>query len=319
MPSPRKQIRAEDLAVIKHFRLLSQLTNNRRIAASLATIATVGGLTAGYASCGKKKSSKQPTQRELPEAPPLVDPANGKSVVIDTAPLGLDGKWAFESFECTSGKITPWAKLENTLVGPDGLVTPTMRGMQAGRETTISSGRVRRSHVWTIDGTSASRLTKIEYFSLKDLSSGATEATAWLSTTKSYMLNRTVEGRLILVHGKMETPVFKNDWILQPLSTLLENLGKGTESGTSPVSQIVQKITSFFSMQREQPWFQSLSAAFNDVTQATEAVDYTFDNDHLAFSNAAVTVLGLEVDVPLVDKTTCGLSGQATRHYNRIK
>lgn len=311
---------------------LTRLFSSQTFAASLSGLAVVVAITGGYASCGKSRKKQEPVRRELPEAPPppVVDPTSGEPVALDPAPLGLDGTWAFAGFQCEKGALTPWAKVENSLVSEQGLKTPSFQWPTEKSLGLFDQGTVKRSHIWTISGSQASKVTKLEYHSSRqsaetEQAATASEPTAWASTSKNYEVNRTVEGQLVFVHGRIEKPVFSG-LPLQPITEVIAAKVRQAGSGTSPIAETIQKIQDFLRSQLDSKWVDSTLSFFNEVTQATETVDYALDNESLTLSNAAIAVKGLSLPgggdprgVRLIDVTICGVGGKASRQYTRIQ
>jgi hypothetical protein len=254
----------------------------------------------------------------------VTDPTSGQPVVVSPEPLGLDGSWIFERFACSSGALTPWAQLENTLVGADGYKTPSFSWPTEAALGLTDSGTIRRSHLWTITDNKASRVSRLDYTSSRSVNQS--EATAWTSTTKSYDLIRSEEGQLVLVHGILEKPLFQG-LPLEPIVSTVQQKIKELGGSTSPMTQTIQKVTDFLKARIDSRVVDLTMSFFNDVTNAVETVDYRVDDESLVLSNAAIAIKGLPLlsnpndpkGVRLIDHTVCGLLGKAERHYRRVQ
>jgi hypothetical protein len=240
----------------------------------------------------------------------------------------LDGSWQFARFECAKGDLTPWAKLENDLVDSDGIVANGVKWATESDAGTADNGVVRRSHIWQISGNGASRESKLEFFSSRNTSDdkvgeAPSEATAWAYTKKGYTLNRDAAGKLVLVHGNLEGPFFKG-LPLEPVNVIidkkLEEI-KARGGGWTAVVTPIENVKNFLMARiNSSKWIQSLVSFANDVTEATETVNYTVDASTLKMSGARITIKGAPSNpgTRLVDVTICGVNGEATRVYSRV-
>jgi hypothetical protein len=85
----------------------------------------------------------------------------------------------------------------------------------------------------------------------------------------------------------------------------------------------IQDLKTFISRGINANWVKSALSFFEDVSQATEALDYELDQRNLSLRNSAISVRGMaiinpEKDLRLVDITACGMNGKATRLYERM-
>ena len=293
------------------------------VSAGVAVLAAAG-MAATFVSCGSKKggSSSPKPQPQFPEAP------TSTSGQAPAQALGLDGTWQFARFECTKGDLTPWAKLENDLVDADGIAASGIRWATESDAGTSDSGVVRRSHIWQISGNGASRESKLEFFSSRNssdekLGAAPAEASSWAYTKKGYTLNRDVAGKLVLVHGKLVGPEFKGlplDPVNAVIETKLEEI-KSLGGGWAAVVTPIENVKNFLMTRiNKAPWIKSLVSFVNDVTEATETVNYTVDASTLTMSGARITIKGAPSNpgTRLVDVTICGVNGEATRVYSRV-
>jgi hypothetical protein len=313
---------------------LQRLSNNNRagarrlmsVSAGVAVLAAAG-LAATFVSCGSKKggSSSPKPQPQFPEAPTAT---TGQAPV---QAVGLDGTWQFARFECTKGELTPWAKVENDLVDVNGIGASNVKWSTESDSAATDNGVIKRSHIWQISGDGASRESRLEFFSSRasQTDSGAAapaaaEATAWAATKKAYTLDRKTDGKLVLIHGKLEGPFFKG-LPLEPVNVIIDQKldeakakGRGWEAVVTPIQNMKNFLMTRINNSK---WIQSLVSFANDVTEATETVNYTVDASTLKLSGARITIKGAPTNPGprLVDVTICGgLNGEATRVYTRV-
>jgi hypothetical protein len=294
------------------------------VSAGVAVLAAAG-LAATFVSCGSKKggSSSPKPQPQFPEAPTST---TGQAPV---QAVGLDGTWQFARFECAKGDLTPWAKVENDLVDADGIAASDIQWPTESDSGTPDKGVIKRSHIWQISGDGASRETKLEFFSSRaaQTDSGVAapapaEATAWAATKKAYTLDRKTDGKLVLVHGKLEGPFFKG-LPLEPVNAIIDAKLEEVKSkggGWAAVVTPIQNVKNFLMARLGDRWVKSLVSFVNDVTEATETVNYTVDASTLRMTGARVSIKGAPTNpgTRLVDVTICGVNGEATRVYARV-
>lgn len=306
---------------------METLKKNRRNSKNLGGLVLVGLslLTLSYfVSCaGEKKATKKEEKPQLTVPPPATgsptgttpgsDPGSSPGPGTPTAQT-LDGKWTFKQFSCTSGELTPWADLENKLVSSEGFPSPEFQWHTGGKDR----GVIRRSHVWNIYGDRAVRESKLAFYSS---SAQGEEAAAWVTTRKRYSVNRISSGRLVLKHGVTEGPFFQGLPLDPILSIIDSHIEKQVERGgivaalLTPVRNIQAHLNNHFS----NPFTKAVLNFVNEFSQATESLNYTFDQTSLTFSQAQVNIAGFtaEPGVRLVDVGSCGLNGQAVRSYER--
>ncbi len=292
---------------------------SRKYRFSLLATGAVATSFAFFFSCSNdKKSNKdeeQPPRIVFPNnPPPNGTPGPGTGVGPGGGAFGLDGKWVFTGFSCTSGEITPWAELENALVSDNGQKSPEFQWSTGGTDR----GVIRRKHEWNIYGDTAIRESTLSFHS--DTAANS-EATAWVSTKKRYKLNRITNGRLVLNHGPTEGPFFQG-LPLEPVFSIIEKqidnrISRGGFGAAllRPVQNIQRLLQSQFSNR----YANSILNFVNEISEATETVNYTFNQSTLTLSQATVNIKGFtsEPGVRLVDVTACGTEGQATRSYKK--
>lgn len=290
---------------------------------------TLGGLVLGglslltlsyFVSCSEEKKSSKKEEKPQLTVPPSVTSSptstspGESSGATSSSPQTLNGKWTFKQFSCTSGALTPWAVLENKLVSAEGYSSPEFQWHTGGRDR----GIIRRSHVWTIYGDRAVRESKLAFYSS---SSESVAAAAWVSTRKRYAVHRISSGRLVLKHGVTEGPFFQG-LPLDPIFKIIDaHIERQVERGgiegalLAPVRNIQEHLSKQFS----NPFTKAVLSFVNELSQASESLNYAFDQTSLTFSQARVNISGFtaEPGIRLVDVSSCGLNGESVRTYER--